>query len=53
MRQKIGVAPQALALYDLLTGEENLRFFGEVYGLSGNRLDDRVKWYFDFVGLTW
>ena len=28
VRQAIGVAPQALALYDLLTGEENLRFFG-------------------------
>ena len=39
--QRIGVAPQALALYDLLTGEENLRFFGEVYGLSGDRARSR------------
>ena len=52
VRQKIGVAPQALALYDLLTGAENLRFFGEVYGLAGRRLDERVKWCLDFVGLT-
>jgi ABC-2 type transport system ATP-binding protein len=52
VRQKIGVAPQALALYDLLTGDENLRFFGEVYGLSGAALDERVKWCLDFVGLT-
>jgi ABC-2 type transport system ATP-binding protein len=52
VRQKIGVAPQALALYDLLTGEENLRFFGEVYGLSGAVLDERVRWCLDFVGLT-
>lgn len=52
VRQKIGVAPQALALYDLLTGEENLRFFGEVYGLGGAKLDERVKWCLDFVGLT-
>ncbi len=52
VRQRIGVAPHALALYDLLTGEENLRFFGEVYGLSGARLDERVKWCLDFVGLT-
>ena len=52
VRRTIGVAPQALALYDLLTGEENLRFFGEVYGLSGARLDERVKWCLDFVGLT-
>ena len=52
MRQRIGVAPQALALYDLLTGEENLRFFGEVYGLSGATLGERVKWCLDFVGLS-
>lgn len=52
VRQKIGVAPQALALYDKLTGDENLRFFGEVYGLHGGPLDARVKWCLDFVGLT-
>ncbi|MEP6782619.1 MAG: ABC transporter ATP-binding protein [Acidobacteriota bacterium] len=52
VRQKIGVAPQALALYDNLSGEENLRFFGEVYRLSGAKLAERVKWCLDFVGLT-
>ncbi len=52
VRQAIGVAPQALAVYDLLTGEENLRFFGQVYGLSGAALDERVQWCLDFVGLT-
>ena len=41
--RRIGVAPQALSLYDLLTAEENLRFFGEVYGLSGAALDKRVR----------
>ena len=52
VRQHIGVAPQAIALYDLLSGEENLRFFGEVYGLSGAALAERVAWCLDFVGLT-
>jgi ABC-2 type transport system ATP-binding protein len=52
VRKRLGVAPQALALYDVLTGEENLRFFGEVYGLSGTRLGERVRWGLDFVGLT-
>ena len=51
VRAGIGVAPQALALYELLTGEENLRFFGEVYGLPGARLTERVAWSLDFVGL--
>ncbi|MGH9382877.1 MAG: ABC transporter ATP-binding protein [Vicinamibacterales bacterium] len=52
VRQRIGVATQALALYDLLSGRENLRFFGEVYGLSGAELDRRVAWCLDFVGLS-
>jgi ABC-2 type transport system ATP-binding protein len=52
VRTRLGVAPQQLAVYELLTGEENLRFFGEVYGLSGATLRDRVRWALDFVGLT-
>jgi len=52
VRQHIGVAPQTIALYELLSGEENLRFFGEVYGLSGAALARRVAWCLDFVGLT-
>jgi ABC-2 type transport system ATP-binding protein len=52
VRQKIGVAPQSLALYDSLTGEENLRFFGEVYHLSGAALEARVTWCLEFAGLS-
>lgn len=50
-RMKIGAAPQSLALYDELTAEENLRFFGSLYGLSGKRLSDKVGWALDFSGL--
>lgn len=52
VRGRIGVAPQSLSLYDLLSAEENLRFFGEVYGLTGATLATRVAWCLDFVGLT-
>lgn len=52
VRRRLGVAPQALALYDMLSGDENLRFFGEVYGLAGPRLKERVRWALEFVGLT-
>jgi ABC-2 type transport system ATP-binding protein len=51
VRQHIGVAPQSLALYDSLTGEENLRFFGQVYGLAGAKLEERVRWCLEFAGL--
>jgi ABC-2 type transport system ATP-binding protein len=52
VRARLGVAPQALALYELLSGVENLRFFGEMYGLSGAALRHRVAWSLEFVGLT-
>lgn len=52
VRGRIGVATQSLALYELLSAEENLRFFGAVYGLSGATLAARVAWCLDFVGLT-
>ncbi|MFQ5706124.1 MAG: ABC transporter ATP-binding protein [bacterium] len=52
VRKKIGVAPQALAIYDTLSAEENLRFFGEIQGMARNRLAKRVAWSLDFVGLT-
>jgi ABC-2 type transport system ATP-binding protein len=52
VRQRLGVAPQSLALYDMLTAEENLSFFGQMYSLSGAALATRVAWCLDFVGLT-
>jgi linearmycin/streptolysin S transport system ATP-binding protein len=51
-RLQIGVATQALALYDDLTADENLRFFGKMSGVNGKDLEERVEWAFDFVSLT-
>ena len=51
VRAKIGVAPQTLSLYEDLSAQENLECFGKVYGLSGERLQERVAWSMDFVGL--
>ncbi len=50
-RRHLGVAPQALALYEELTAEENLRFFGSLYGLSGSALVARVDDSLRMVGL--
>lgn len=52
VRAHIGVAPQALALYDDLSAEENLRFFGQVYGLGGAALAGRVAAVLEGVGLS-
>ncbi|MGD9142178.1 MAG: ABC transporter ATP-binding protein [bacterium] len=52
VRSKIGVAPQALAIYEDLSGEENLRFFGTLQGLKGKHLKQRVTWVLEFVDLA-
>jgi len=52
VRARIGVAPQSLAIYDDLSAEENLSFFGRLQGLSGGRLAERVGWCVDFAGLS-
>ena len=52
VRQHLGVAPQALALYDELTAEENIAFLAKLYGLSGPRLKERVSWALEFAGLS-
>lgn len=52
VRARMGLAPQALAVYDDLTGEENVRFFGRLYGLGGQALDQRAAAVLEQVGLT-
>jgi ABC-2 type transport system ATP-binding protein len=52
VRARIGIAPQALAIYEDLSGRENLAFFGRLQGLGGSRLSERVAWALDLVQLT-
>jgi ABC-2 type transport system ATP-binding protein len=52
VRARIGVAPQALSLYELLTAEENLSFFGRIYRLPPDRLASRITQALEFVGLA-
>ncbi|MGH7244262.1 MAG: ABC transporter ATP-binding protein [Phycisphaerales bacterium] len=51
VRRQLGIAPQALAIYDDLSGAENLSLFGRLYGLGGSTLRDRVHRVLDLVGL--
>lgn len=52
VRRSIGVAPQSIALYQELTARENLRLFGRLAGLGGERLRDRVNEALESVTLT-
>ena len=49
--EKLGIVPQEIALYERLSAAENLTCFGELLGLSGHQLKDRIDWAFDFTGL--
>jgi len=51
-RQKLGVVPQELALYEDLSTVENLRYWGMAYGLRGDVLDARVAEILEHIGLA-
>ena len=42
VREHIGVLPHNSGLYGRLTGEENIRYFGQLQGMRGEALDQRV-----------
>jgi len=48
----IGYVPQEIALYEDLSGVENLKFFGRLYGISGKELDERTNLSLELVGLS-
>jgi ABC-2 type transport system ATP-binding protein len=50
-RRRFGLAPQEIALYPSLTGRENLRYFGRLYGLRGRALARRVDECLALAGL--
>jgi len=52
VRARIGIAPQSLALYEQLTGRENLAFYARLYGLRGRALDAALDAALDFVRLA-
>ncbi len=52
VRRRLGIAPQALAVYEGLTGEENVAFIGRLYGLRGSALRQAVARALERVGLT-
>ena len=51
-RRALGLAPQSIALYEQISGADNLRFFGRLHGLRGSDLEERVAACLDFADLT-
>jgi ABC-2 type transport system ATP-binding protein len=52
VKMNIGYMSQKFSLYSDLTIEENINFFGSVYGLKGNKLEERKLWVLKTAGLV-
>lgn len=52
VRRIMGIIPQEIALYEELSGRDNLLFWGGLYGLAGGELKDSVDRALELVELT-
>jgi len=52
VKREMGIVTQEITVFADLSANENLRYFGSLYGLRGKELSDNVKRVLDFVGLT-
>ncbi len=52
IRRIMGVIPQEIALYEELSGRDNLLFWGGLYGLSGGELKNSVDRALELVDLV-
>jgi ABC-2 type transport system ATP-binding protein len=51
VKKTIGYMSQKFSLYEDLTVEENIRFFGGVYGLTRCHINTRMPWVLEMAGL--
>jgi ABC-2 type transport system ATP-binding protein len=51
VRRRVGLAPQQISLYPMLTAQENLEFFGRLHGLAPAVLQQRTGRLLELVGL--
>ncbi len=51
-RERLGLVPQDIAIYEDLTAAENLTAFARFHGLRGAELKRRVQWALQWTGLA-
>lgn len=50
-KKKLGIVPQDIALYTMLTGYGNLEFWGKAYGLRGKELKSEIERVSEIIGI--
>ncbi len=51
IKQSIGIVPQQIALYNSLSCQENLDYFGKLYGIPSDKRKQIISNYLDAFGL--
>src|SRR5688500_13011080 len=52
VKRRIGYMSQKFSLYEALTVEQNIRFFGALYGLNDDQIAARMKFVVEMAGLS-
>jgi ABC-type multidrug transport system, ATPase component len=51
VKENIGYMSQRFSLYEDLTVDENINFYGRIYGLTAEQIEERKKWVLDIANL--
>ena len=51
VRKKIGLVAEKMIMYDSLTAAQNLRFFGRLYAIPKQKLEDRIDEVLELVNM--
>lgn len=51
IQKQLGYVPQEIALYQMLSGKENLEFWGKAYGLRGKALKEAIVDVSEIIGI--
>ena len=52
IKERIGYMSQKFSLYEDLTVEENIEFYGDIYGVPPKRLAERKRWILEMANLA-
>src|SRR5271169_4422662 len=51
IKASIGYMSQKFSLYEDLTVEQNINFYGRIYGMTNSAIEDRKKWVYEMANL--